>query len=96
MSGESTSIEAYRSALVEWAHKNESMQFYRPSTLRFKRLQVQAGQYCFTLYWKKAKILEGLIPHTDDLRNKSRVWYVCTLVQDALERIDLERFKPIA
>lgn len=90
-----TAIEDYRSALTEWAQKNEQTQFYTPSTLMVRSLKVQAGQYTFTMYWKKVKILTGIIPHTDDIRNKSRVWYVCTLVRDALERIKLESFKPI-
>jgi hypothetical protein len=88
-------IEEFRSALHTWATDNETDQFYVPSTLRFGSMKVSAGQYTFKLAWKGVEILSGYIPGTDDLRNKSRVWYVCTLVQAAIERIKTETYKPL-
>ena len=89
------SIEEFRSALHTWAVENEKRQFYQPARFRFGSVRVSAGQYYFKLLWKGVEILSGHIPATDDLRTKSRVWYVCHLVQDAIERINTETYTPI-
>lgn len=89
------SIEELRSALHKWATENEANQFMRPVKFRFGSLRVSAGQYHFKVLWKGVEILGGHIPHKEDLRTKNRVRYVTTLVQDAIERIKTETYKPL-